>query len=65
MGGLALRWAMMGDGYHRLIWPTAVSTPMPCARKSQPMPPAIYDHWRATHTSKFPGIAITFANAPE
>lgn len=60
------RWAMRGDGYHALLWPTAMSAPNAvCSGQfSAPMPAAIYDHWRATHTSKFPGIAITFADAP-
>ena len=63
---LALRrWAMRGDGHHSLLWPTAMSTPNAVCNGqfTAPMGKGIYSHWRATHTSKFPGIAVTFPNA--
>ena len=60
------RWAMKGDSHHALLWPTAMSAPNAVCngQLSEPMPQSIYTHWRATHTDKFPGIALEFASAP-
>ena len=47
-----------GQGYQ---WHAAMSAPnmVISGRLDTPLPPRVREHWSATHTNKFPGVAIT------
>lgn len=55
------RWASQGTSAAR-SWPTTVSVPNTVCNAAYTVRinPAVQDHFRATHTSKFPGIALTW-----
>ena len=53
------RWAV--DGSSGYVWHTAVSTPnmVLSGKLRRPPSPSIRSHWAVTHSSKYPGMAVT------